>query len=146
MLGGFSQVSKANEPGAYTNWTVEEHGSHGNDLEQFGQLLATLLGHCHGSSEYTQVCPQWLQPRVLLWLLLLLIAGAIRVLHYSVLDNSMLSTGKCRGLFLESPGNFSGPKSCFVFAVVAFKIKVSIILKMIQRKNQFTKQINRYVS
>ena len=89
MLGGFSQVSKANEPGAYTNRTVEEHGSHGNDLEQFGQLLATLLGHCHGSSEYTQVCPQWLQPRVLLWLLLLLIAGAIRVLHYSVLDNSM---------------------------------------------------------
>ena len=57
MLGGFSQVSKANEPGAYTNRTVEEHGSHDNDLEQFGQLLATLLGHCHGSSEYTQVCP-----------------------------------------------------------------------------------------
>ncbi|KAM7440722.1 hypothetical protein ABFA07_010120 [Porites harrisoni] len=55
VLGGFSQVSKANEPGAYTNWTVEEHGSHGNDLEQFGQLLATLLGHCHGSSEYTQL-------------------------------------------------------------------------------------------
>ena len=57
MLGGFSRVSKANEPGAYTNWSVEEHGSHGKDLEQFGQLLATLLGHCHGSSEYTQVCP-----------------------------------------------------------------------------------------
>ena len=53
---------------------------------------------------------------------------------------------KCRSLFLESPGNFSGPKSCFVFAEVAFKIKVSIILKMIQRKNQFTKQINRFVS
>ena len=33
-----------------------------------------------------------------------------------------------------------------MFAVVAFKIKVSIILKMIQRKNQFTKQINRFVS
>ena len=56
MLGGFSQVSKANEPGAYTNWSVEEHGCHGKDLEQFGQLLATLLGHCHGSSEYTKVC------------------------------------------------------------------------------------------
>ena len=78
MLGGFSQVSRANEPGAYTNWTVEKHGSHGNDLEQFGQLLATLLGHCHGSSEYTQVCPQWLQ------LLLLLIAGAIR--SYTILS------------------------------------------------------------
>ena len=29
-----------------------------------------------------------------------------------------------RGWFLESPGNFSGPKSCFIFAVFAFKIKV----------------------
>ena len=93
MLGGFSQVSRANEPGAYTNWTVEKHGSHGNDLEQFGQLLATLLGHCHGSSEYTQVCPQWLQ------LLLLLIAGAIEVLHYSELDISMLSTGAVLTVF-----------------------------------------------
>ena len=79
MLGGFSQVSRANEPRAYTKRTVEEHGTHGNDLEQFAQLLATLLEHCHGSSEYTQVCPQWLQPRVLLWLLLLPIAGAIKV-------------------------------------------------------------------
>ena len=33
---------------------------------------------------------------------------------------------RIRGLFLESPDNFSAPKSCFVFA---FKIKVSIVLK-----------------
>ena len=44
------------------------------------------------------------------------------------------------GLFLESPNNFSGPKSCFMFAVFAFKIKVSIILKMIQWKYQLKKQ------
>ena len=28
-----------------------------------------------------------------------------------------------RGPFLESPGNFSNPESCFMFPVVAFKIK-----------------------
>ena len=32
---------------------------------------------------------------------------------------------------LESPVNLSGPKSCFAFVVLAFKIKVSIILKLI---------------
>ena len=37
-----------------------------------------------------------------------------------------------RDLFLESPGSFSGPKNCFMFTVFAHKIKVSIILKMIQ--------------
>ena len=36
------------------------------------------------------------------------------------------------GLFLESLDNFSGSESCFVFVVFAFKIKVSIILKIIQ--------------
>ena len=36
------------------------------------------------------------------------------------------------GLFLESPGNFSCPKSCFMFAVFPLKIEVSKILKMIQ--------------
>ena len=34
--------------------------------------------------------------------------------------------------FLESPSSFSGPKNCFRFTVFALKIKVSIILKMIQ--------------
>ena len=38
------------------------------------------------------------------------------------------------GLFLESPGNFSCPKSCFMFAVFPLKIEVSKILKMIQWK------------
>ena len=38
-----------------------------------------------------------------------------------------------RGLsVLESPVSLSGPKSCFAFVVFAFKIKVSIILKIIQ--------------
>ena len=44
------------------------------------------------------------------------------------------------GPFLESPDNFLGPKSCFIFAVFAFKIKVSIILKMIQWNYQLMKQ------
>ena len=29
------------------------------------------------------------------------------------------------GLFVESPGNISGPESCFVFVVFAYEIKVS---------------------
>ena len=33
------------------------------------------------------------------------------------------------GLFLESPGNFLSPESCFLFAAFTFKINVSIILK-----------------
>ena len=37
-----------------------------------------------------------------------------------------------RGLFLKSPGNFSGAESCFVFSVFTVKIEVSIILKIIQ--------------
>ena len=36
------------------------------------------------------------------------------------------------GPFLESPGNCSGPETCFVFVVFAFKMKVLIILKIIQ--------------
>ena len=36
------------------------------------------------------------------------------------------------GLFLESPGNFSGPLICFMCAVFTLKVKVSVILKMIQ--------------
>ena len=35
-----------------------------------------------------------------------------------------------RGLFPESPGNFSGPESSFVFVVFAFKIEVSVIFKI----------------
>ena len=31
---------------------------------------------------------------------------------------------------LEIPGKVSGPESCFVFALFAFTIKVSIILKL----------------
>ena len=44
------------------------------------------------------------------------------------------------GLFLESLDNFSGSESCFVFVVFAFKIKVSIILKIIQWTYQLTKK------
>ena len=41
----------------------------------------------------------------------------------------MSSFSRCCGLFLESPGIFSGPETFFVFA---FKIKNLIILKIIQ--------------
>ena len=45
-----------------------------------------------------------------------------------------------RDPFLQSPDYFLGLKSCFMFVVFQFKIKVSIILKMIQRNYQLTKQ------
>ena len=41
-----------------------------------------------------------------------------------------LPARQTRGPFLESPDNFSGPKISFMFVLFAFKIKVSIILKM----------------
>ena len=55
VLGGLSRVSKENEPASFTSSGADEHSDHGNDIEQFGQLIATLLGHCHGSSEYVEV-------------------------------------------------------------------------------------------
>ena len=48
--------------------------------------------------------------------------------------------------FLESPDNFSGPKTCFMFAVFVFKIKVSIILKTIQWNYQLANKIDQFVS
>ena len=47
-------------------------------------------------------------------------------------DSCRRTGPKGLGLFLESPDDFSGPESCFVFSVFVFKIKVSIILKIIQ--------------
>ena len=44
-----------NDAGAFTNWAANEQSNCSNDIEQFGQLLATLLGHCYGSSEYIKV-------------------------------------------------------------------------------------------
>jgi len=44
-----------NGAGAHSNWAVDEQTNYGSDIEQFGQLLATLLGNCHGSSEYIKV-------------------------------------------------------------------------------------------
>ena len=44
-----------NKDGAHSNGAVNEQCNYGNDIEQFGQLLATLLGNCHGSSEYNKV-------------------------------------------------------------------------------------------
>lgn len=55
VLGGLSRVSKNNEPSSFTNWGANKQIRHGNDIEQFGQLIATLLGHCHGSNEYVQL-------------------------------------------------------------------------------------------
>ena len=43
-----------------------------------------------------------------------------------------MEEGRGGGGEKRSRGNFSGPESCFVFVVFAFKIKVSIILKIIQ--------------
>ncbi|KAJ7380774.1 hypothetical protein OS493_007152 [Desmophyllum pertusum] len=54
-LGGFSRASKMYDASAYINLVVEEQSNYGNDIEQFGQLLATLLGHCHDSSEYIKL-------------------------------------------------------------------------------------------
>ena len=54
-MAGFSRASKVNEAGAYSNGAVDQQCNYGNDIEQFGQLLATLLGNCHGSSEYNKV-------------------------------------------------------------------------------------------
>ena len=40
---------------AYSNGTEDEQCNYGNDIEQFGQLLAILIGNCHGSSGYNKV-------------------------------------------------------------------------------------------
>ena len=45
----------ANKAGAFTNSAADEQSYHSHDIKQFGHLLATLLGHCHGSSEYVKV-------------------------------------------------------------------------------------------
>ncbi|RMX61051.1 hypothetical protein pdam_00007566 [Pocillopora damicornis] len=55
VLGGFSQASMANKAGAFTNSAADEQSYHSHDIKQFGHLLATLLGHCHGSSEYVKL-------------------------------------------------------------------------------------------
>ena len=44
-----------------------------------------------------------------------------------------------RGPFLESPDDFSYPKRRFMFAVFAFKIKVSLIFRMIQWTYQWAR-------
>jgi len=43
------------EAGAYSNEAVDQQCNYGNDIVQFGQLLATLLGKCSSSSEYNKV-------------------------------------------------------------------------------------------
>ncbi|XP_078349717.1 uncharacterized protein LOC144634555 [Oculina patagonica] len=55
VLGGFSRACKWNDTGFIDNLVVDEQSNYGKDIEQFGQLLATLLGHCHGSSEYIKL-------------------------------------------------------------------------------------------
>ena len=58
----------------------------------------------------------------------------IDILHCLTYGGVMFETvsDTCRGPFLESPDNISGPESCFMFTVFLLEIKVSIILKMIQ--------------
>ena len=58
-------------------------------------------------------------------------------LDYQPLIGQGACANKTWGLFLQSPGNFSGLESCFVFA---FKIKVSIILKIKKWNYQLSKQ------
>ena len=43
-----------------------------------------------------------------------------------------------RGPFLENPDNFSGPESCFVFVVLAAKIKVKLLLRMIHNTKKLS--------
>ena len=43
-----------------------------------------------------------------------------------------------RSLLIKIPANFSGPESCFMFAVFTFKIKVLMVLKMTQWNYQLT--------
>ena len=43
-----------------------------------------------------------------------------------------------RGPFLENPDNFSGPESCFVFVVLAAKIKVRLLLRMIHNTKKLS--------
>ncbi|XP_066021323.1 uncharacterized protein [Pocillopora verrucosa] len=47
----FSRASKVNGESAFTNQAIDEQICFGSHVEQFGQLLITLLGHCHGSSK-----------------------------------------------------------------------------------------------
>ena len=57
VLGGFKKASSGvrnKEPGQ-TNLVCEQSVDNKSDLVQFGQLLAVLMGHCNGSSEYTEV-------------------------------------------------------------------------------------------
>ena len=67
------------------------------------------------------------------------------VSHFSFLSHES-HRHRSWGLFLETPGNVLGLKSCFIFAMFVFKIKVSLILKMRQRNYQLMKQINQFVS
>ena len=66
------------------------------------------------------------------------------VSHFSLLSHES-QRHRSWGLFLESPGNVLGLKSCFMFAMFVFKIEVSLILKMRQRNYQLMKQINQLV-
>ena len=65
MLGCFTDARRVvDKEGTYTNRACAEQDPYGEDIEQFGQLLAILLGHCHGSSEYTEVmaCSSYFDP------------------------------------------------------------------------------------
>ncbi|XP_078357060.1 uncharacterized protein LOC144641914 [Oculina patagonica] len=55
VLGGFSRASKMNDSGAFKNVEVDGQSNCGNDIQQFGQLLATLLGYCYDSCEYIKL-------------------------------------------------------------------------------------------
>ena len=54
-MGGFSRAYNWNRAGAFPNLAPDGQRNCGDDIKQFGQLLATILRHCYGSSEYNKV-------------------------------------------------------------------------------------------
>ena len=69
-----------------------------------------------------------------------MLCNALQYAFKNQIGDNQKQTKKDPRPFLESPGNFSGPENCFMFAMFTFKIKVSIILKMKQKNYQLTKQ------
>ena len=60
--------------------------------------------------------------------------------HYLLISFYIFALFDFGDPFLKGPDYFLGLKTCFMFVVFQFKIKVSIILKMIQRNYQLKKQ------
>ena len=100
-------------------------------------LKSNVIKHMYSSTLHpcrldTHTAEQWQS-----FVALQVSEGSVIVKKYEFYINSTVLSG---GLFLERPGDFSGPESCFVLAMFTFKIKVSIILKMIHGNYQLTQE------